>query len=118
MLQQKKISPLDSTKHKNSKVAKTLLIHILQTKLKIDNETMSKMLYKEIFKNDKGDLIVQFNNVNHVGYIYSQINNIEHDDTISINEYIPAEFYKRHRQLNVIAKVMRINNLNTHLIHG
>ena len=44
--------------------------------------------------------------------------NLDKSDKISFTEYIPAEFYRRHREINSIAKILRNNDLKTHVRIG
>ena len=103
---------------KEAKITKTLLSHILTTKLGIDKETYQKMRIKEVFKTDKDEIIVQFSDPENVGYIYSLTPKLDKNDKISFCEYIPAQFFKRHREINAICKQFRENNFNTHVRFG
>ena len=97
LLYKKHILKTDSPKLKEAKITKTLLSHILTTKLGIDKETYQKMRIKEVFKTDKDEIIVQFSDPENVGYIYSLTPKLDKNDKISFCEYIPAQFFKRHR---------------------
>ena len=105
-------------KTKETIVTKSYIGHIFKTKLKIDNDTFSQIKYKEIFRNENNDVIVQFEDHSNVGYIYHMTKNLEKMDKISFTEYIPAEFYRRHREINSIAKILRDDNWKTHVRMG
>ena len=55
---------------RESKVSKSSLSHILSVKLKIEPEIYNKITIKEIYRNENGDIIVQFINTANVGYIF------------------------------------------------
>ena len=118
LYQQKRLNALDPIKKREAMVSKSVIAHILTTRLKINAETFNKISLKDIFKNENGDLIVQFANTSNVGFIYSCMKNLEKNDKLSINQYVPPEFYKRFRELNGICKIYRMDNKNTHIRLG
>ena len=119
LLQSKVVNMLQSKTIRESKVSKSIISHILSVKLKIEPEIYNKIVVKEIYRNESGDIIVQFINNANVGYIFSVMKNLDEDDMLSINQYVPAEFYKRHREINAICKIYRnTNNVNTHVRIG
>ena len=118
LIQQKKISKIDDNKTKETIVTKSYIGHIFKTKLKIDNDTFGQIKYKEIFRNENNDVIVQFEDQSNVGYIYHMTKNLDKMDKISFTEYIPAEFYRRHREINSFAKILRNNDWKTHVRMG
>ena len=76
LIKQKKISLIDPPKIRDEKIAKAQLQHILIAKLQIDPETYKSMGVNEIFRNEKGDITVNFIDPANVGLIYSLIHKI------------------------------------------
>ena len=101
---------------------KTLFGHICTTRLKMPKETFANLHVIFFFKNDpinqKIDLIVEFNEPKYVGYMYSLTKNLDKKDNLTLSEYIPGEFYKRHRELNAISKILRDKGHLTHIRLG
>ena len=119
MLQRKRVNMLESKLIREAKVSKSILSNILIDKLKIEQDIYNKLSIKEIYRNEKGDIIVQFSNITNVGYIFSVMKNMDKDDKTSICQYVPAEFFKRNREVNAICKIYReTDNMNTHIRIG
>jgi len=101
---------------------KTLFGHICTTRLKMPKDTFANLYVIKIFKNDpineKIDLIVEFKEPKYLGYMYSLTKNLDKKDNLTLSEYIPGEFYKRHRELNAISKILRDKGLLTHIRLG
>jgi hypothetical protein len=94
-------------KQKDEIVSRSYLLQILHGHLKIPIETFNTMTINEIKLTSENDLIVQYKNPTMVGYLYSQTKNLNPKSDISFNDYIPAEFYRRHRELNAISHIIR-----------
>jgi hypothetical protein len=88
-------------------ITKALLSHILINQLGISVETYNQMDIKQLSINEKYTIIVQFFNPAHVGLIYSKLNNLKEGSLINFSDYVPAELYKRHRDLNAICQILR-----------
>ena len=69
--------------------------------------------------NEKYIIIVQFINPAHVGLIYSKLNNLKEGSLINFSDYVLAELYKRHRDLNAICQILRKKyDMSTHIRLG
>jgi len=51
-------------------------------------------------------------------YMYSLTKNLDKKDILALSEYIPGEFYKWHRELNAISKILREKGHLTHIRLG
>ena len=106
----------DGPKVKEDKLIRAMVAHIMINKLQINAEDWKQITFTEIYKNKEGGIILNFDQANNVGFIYSKVSNLGRNSTISINEYVPKEFRNRHTEITALAKQIRMRgNTKTHV---
>ena len=122
LINNNKISKVESLKIQDEKTIKSILCHTFIQKLKMDPLSYNSLEMIKVYKTDtidnNLDIVVEFKNPSNVGFIYSLTKNIDKNDPISIAEYVPAELFKRHRELNSISKILRDEGNVTHIRLG